>query len=1404
MIHHVTLLPMTKNHKKYLFTVCLFVVFTSAIIPQKNKLKFEHLSIEHGLSNKGVFSIIQDKKGFLWFGTFDGLNKYDGYTFTAYKTDPQDIQSLSDNKVSSIIEDQNGMLWIGTYIGGLNRFDPEKESFTRYTHNPNDSNSLNENGIITLYEDQEGVIWIGTYSALNKFVPATERFTHYKHDPNNTKSLGENEVLAIYGDRSGVLWIGTNGGGLNKFDRKKETFTHYKHDPNDPHSLGNNRIHSIIEDRTGMLWIGTNDGGLNKFDWEKEIFTRYKHEPDDPKSISSNFVGDIYENQSGILWIGTNDGGLNKFDRGKEIFTHYKHIPNNPKSLSDNRVLSIFEDRSGVLWIGTNNGLNKILRSKDFFTHFNHNPDDPKSLSNNRVYPIFEDHFGMIWIGTFGGGLNKFDREKETFTHYKHNLGDPKSLSDNRVLSIFEDRSGVLWIGTLGGGLNKFNREKETFTQYRHDPNDPKSLSEDEVLTIYEDRAGVLWIGTDQQGLNKFDREKEVFTHYKHDPNDPKSLSCNDVIPIYEDREGVLWIGTDRKGLNKFDREKEIFTHYKHDPNDPKSLSYNSVGSIYQDQSGVLWIGTYGGGLNKFDRESETFQKYSEKDGLPDNVIYGILEDDNRNLWLSTNKGLSKFNPNTEQFKNYTIKDGLQNNEFNQGAYLKSRSGEFYFGGVNGFNIFYPDSIKDNPYVPPVIITDFQIFNKSVPILREKLSEEGIDTLIIEKHISEIDELILSYEESMISFEFSALDYTNPEKNRYSYMMEGFDKDWNYTDSKKRFATYTNLDPGEYTFRVKGSNNDGVWNEEGTSISITILPPWWRTTWAYLFYTMLAVGLVYSLFKLKMRRVKLKHEYEMSRFEAKKLHEVDEMKSRFFANISHEFRTPLTLILGPVKEFIQGEKDSKKKKELSIIYRNAERLNNLVNQLLDLSKLEAGKMKLETYAENIIPLLKGLVLSFASLAERKKIQLNFNSGFSELTVYLDRDKIEKIINNLLSNAFKFTMEGGTIGVTVNKTAKAAEIIISDNGIGIPEDRLQNIFNRFYQVDGSHTREQEGTGIGLALTKELVNLHKGEIEVKSKEGKGTTFIIKLPLGKAHLKSEEILAGKKEKVEAISPFSGIIPEEETPKERMDIELYMETDVSAGKAGKPLLLIVEDNTDVRNYIKGYLENEYRILEAKDGKEGLEKAVEHIPDLIVSDVMMPRLDGFQLCEKIKTDERTSHIPLILLTAKASGRDKIEGLETGADDYIMKPFDAKELVVRVKNLIAQREKIIEHFKRQGLFEISNLQIASRDKKFISKAIDIINENISAEDFDVTYLAKEIGLSRVQLHRKLVALIGHSPGDVIRLVRLTKAAKLIQSKFGNISEIALEVGFNNPANFAKAFRLQFGVAPSEYKKDPSA
>jgi signal transduction histidine kinase/ligand-binding sensor domain-containing protein/DNA-binding response OmpR family regulator len=1344
----------------------------------------------------------QDSRGFLWLGTEDGLNRYNGYEFKVFMDDPEDSTSLSEGRIQAIFEDDDGILWIGTFGGGLNKYNFSTEKFTEYRHYPNDPTSLSDNEVLSILKDRFGNLWIGTYGGgLNKLESGYEKssflsFICYKADINDKSSLSGNEIYSIYEDKKGTIWIGTNN-GLSVYQREKDNFINYTHNPANPNSISRGEVYSIYQDKEGDYWIGTFGGGLIKAVWsgnklEPFVFIHYENIPNDPKSISDNKITTIYESDEGYLWIGTFVGGLNIFNRETERFTCYKHIVNDPTSLSNNTIHSIYEDNTGIIWIGTygGGGLNKYNRLKEQFNPYRYYLSKPMNKTIRSVYQIYEDRSGILWIATYDG-LFKYDRVNGLWKNYTHDSSNPNSVSEDKVISICEDNLGNLWIGTIGGGLNKLDREKEKFVHYKHDPNNPKSLSNNIVLYVYKDKSGTLWIGTYGGGLNKFDAEKEEFLWYKHDPDDLKSISDNRVRPIYEDRNGNLWLGTWSGGLNKFDREKEEFTYSKYNPNDSTSISDDNIFAIYEDNSNALWIGTTRG-LNKFDRKNEVFKSYYVKEGLPGGSVCGILEDNNGNLWLSTNQGLSKFNPNTEQFKNYDVTDGLQGNICKIFAYCKTKSGEFIVGGNDGINIFHPNSLDSNANIPPIIITDFQLFNESVPVGFDKKSERTI----LSNSIIETSELELSYEDKVFSFEFAALDFYAPENNKYAYIMEGFEDNWNYTDAIRRFVTYTNLDPGEYTFRVKGSNNQGVWNEEGASLKIIILPPWWATTWAYIIYSIVILSIIYFTWKLQLKRIRIKNDYQMSKFEAEKMREVDEMKSRFFANISHEFRTPLTLIFGPAKDVIDKTKEPDTKQSVVIIKRNASRLYGLVNQLLDLSKLESGKMKLEASEQDIIPLLKGYVLSFSSLAERKKIKLSFNAAEDNLNVYIDRDKVEKIVTNLLSNAFKFTPEGGKIDFTVERLDSYAEIRVADSGMGIAAERLDKIFDRFYQVDGSHTRDSEGTGIGLSLTKELVELHKGKIEVESEYGKGATFKVLLPLGKDHLKPEEIAEKSVQEKSAVTEDeTELIPELEKGKKKSGFDILLETN------DKPLLLIVEDNIDVRKYVISHLEEEYRLLEAANGEEGLRKALEHIPELIISDVMMPKMDGFELCNKLKTDERTSHIPIILLTAKATSKDKIAGYETGADDYIMKPFDAGMLKVRIKNLVEQRKKLSEHFKKEGLIGIEDKEITSIDKRFLGNVVQIINKYIFDVSFNVEILADEISMSRRNLDRKLIALLGESPSDLIKRIRLTQASKLLTTKSGNISEIALEVGFSNPAHFSNCFREQFGITPSDYQKN---
>lgn len=823
----------------------LFVINLHA---QMNNLKFEKLTIEEGLSQNSSFCILQDRKGLMWFGTEDGLNRYDGYNFKVYKTESNDSSSISSNYVLSMFEDQQGVLWVGTDGGGLNQYDSNKESFFHYINIPDNQNSLSHNRVNSICADASGNIWIGTNGGgLDKFDPATKQFTHFKNDPENLNSLSSDMVYSVIWDKSGFLWIGTEN-GLNKFDTADESFIRYFADPKSHISLSNNYILNLFLDRAGILWIGTFGGGLNKLNPNGNtdsslVFISYKNDYKNSTSISGDVVTTIFEDKSGILWIGTDGDGINRLNtnekKSRATFSHYKSNASDPNSIVNNRIVSIYQDRSGVLWIGTKGGgISKYDSEKKNFVLIRNQPNAINSLSHNAVRVLTEDRSGNLWIGTDGAGLDRFNPKTGLYTQYKNNPLNSNSLSYDFVRSIHQDRKGYLWIGTDGGGVNKLNIKTGRFTRYEHDPDNPYSLGHNTIRPIFEDSKGLLWIGTFGAGLDLFDRKTNRFLHFVNDPDNPNSISHNYVYCIYEDRSGVLWIGTDGGGLNRYNREKNVFDRLNHDPNNPNSIRQDNIYCIYEDNSGILWLGTRGG-LNKFDPKKNSSIQYTEKDGMPNETVYGILGDDDGNIWISTNRGLSKFDPKKEKFKNYDMNDGIQSNEFNGGSYFKSLSGELFFGGINGFNRFFPEDIKENNFIPQIVLTSFKVYDKE---------------LKLQKSISEIGEIELSYKQNFISFEFASMDFNNPEKNQYAYKLEGFDKEWTYCGNR-HYANYTNIGGGEYIFRVKGTNSDGKWNEEGTSVKIEIIPPFWYTWWFIILFSITVIISIYMFFRMRINRI---------------------------------------------------------------------------------------------------------------------------------------------------------------------------------------------------------------------------------------------------------------------------------------------------------------------------------------------------------------------------------------------------------------------------------------------------------------------------------------------------------------------------------------------------------------------
>lgn len=1382
--------------KYFLFTA--IIILGSFVYAQSNKMRFERITTDHGLSSNHTSYIFQDSRGFLWITTEDGINRYDGYKFKHYKHIPGNLNSLSDYAATHILEDSKGLFWISTREG-LNVFDPATEKFIHYNPIKDDSASLSNEKIVCTAEDNFGNIWVGTRNGLNLINPETNSFTVFKNNPDDKHSISFNYITSVYNDSKGKLWIGTQR-GLNKFNYNKNSFDVYTFDQQNSNSISGNLITCFFEDSKGNFWIGTSTG-LNRLVSalnDSLMFERYLHNSSDNNSLSHNNIRSIAEDRNGNLWIGTLGGGLSIFNYSeKRIFRHLND-EDDYTSLSDNVIFSVLIDIHDNVWIGTyENGLNKYSPTQERFILFQPQPGMKNRVAGNNITAVMVDNKNNLWLGTDGDGIKVYRKdllldENNLLYEFKYDLNNKVGISSNNITSIVQDDNGLIFIGTFGGGLNIYNPETKTLDVFRYNREDPGSLGNDFIHTVYKDSENTIWIGTGLAGLNKFDRKTKSFKRFRDNirsPDHPKFLNSPEVTSICEDGEGYLWIGTTTGGLSMFDRKAETFIHFKHEQQDAKTISSNRIVCLYNDKMNRLWVGTFGGGLNLFDRKNNSFVHFLEKDGLPDNTIKSICEDNKGNLLISTSNGISIFNYDQKSFKNFDESDGLQGKDFNQGSvYRDATSDTVYFGGINGLNIYSFNTDYGSGLPPEIALTEFKIFNE--PVLNNYSS-------LSKKEVSINKEVTLSHDEDIISFEFAALDFTSPAKNQYAYMLEGFDRDWIYSGNKRE-VTYTNLDPGSYIFKVKASNHDGLWNEKGISVPLIIKPPFWKTWWAYSFYLIVFVIGFLAVRRYELNRVKLKNELKLKEFESKKLVEIDQIKSRFFANISHEFRTPLTIILGSLEKLKKEMAETSDIKEYDVMKRNASRLLQLINQLLELSRIESGNVKLNLTKSDIVSFVKRIAATFTSLAYQKKQSIFFNGTEIEsahddekVLLYFDKKKIEIVFYNLLSNAIKFSPGGEKIEIKILKDGDFIKINFINTGIEILTENLNNVFDRFYQVDDSGTRNFEGTGIGLALAKEYVELHKGKIEVESGNN-ATIFNVYLKTGKSHFNPDQIIVDETE---------AYVETELTEFEKTAITAPDDLGSELLEDNRTSILIVEDNYDLREMIKENLKETYLILEADNGKTGFKIAEEKIPDLIISDIMMPEMDGYELARLIKTNEKTNHIPVIILTAKASQEDKIEGLETGADDYLIKPFNEQELKVRVRNLIRVRQQMREKFQSQMLIKPSDVVIPSTQKTFIDKLTKVIETNISNEKFSVEVLCDELGMSRSQLHRKIKAVTNQSTSEFIRNFRLQRAAEFLKQDAGNIAEICYMVGFNSQNYFTKMFQNLYGKTPLEYKRE---
>ena len=1368
------------------WVVCLVFLHVQQAAAQTNQYQFSHLNTTNGLSHNQVNCIYKDSKGFTWFGTMSGLNRYDGYKFKIFKHNLQDSTSLNDDYISRIIEGPFSKLWIQTRKG-FNIYDPLKERFNPDTGDYLKSLSLPSTGLENIIQSNQDYWFLYPELGVFRFT-AGKKVVAFKI---GDQSLAASPVSDIKTDSKGNIWVIHRNGIIEKIDaiQNKVVFSTASLQQR---SLGMDVAYSLFIDSEDGLWIYSirNKTGVYYYQPSSDIWHHFS-KSNSKNTLNNDLIYGIIEDEKGAMWIATDHGGINVIDKKTFAVSYIMKIENDSRSIAQNSIYSLYKDNTGILWIGTyKRGISFYHEGMVRFPWYRHQVENAGSLKYDDVNVFVEDEKGNLWIGSNGGGLFYFNRKENTFKQYRHNASDPNSLSNDVIVSLFLDHQKKLWIGTYFGGLDCF--DGKFFKHYHHDPLVSTSIADESIWKIYEDDQYNLWIGTLEKGLDRFDRKKNIFYHY---PVKDESLQSGYISALIQDAEKNLWIGTSN-GIDVLERKSGKFIHYSASAN---KLSNDNVITLLCDSRGNIWAGTREG-LNVFDAKTRSFQTFRTEQGLADNTILNLLEDNGQDLWISTPKGISRIILKNDKFpfeiqsKNFDVSDGLQGNEFNEKAALKTKAGELIFGGPNGFNIFDPAGIKYNTNIPPIVFTDFQLFNKSIEA-GEKLDKHQI----LSNAISQTNEITLHHDENIFAIEFAALSFTQTEKNQYAYLLEGFNKEWQQVDNKLRKAIYTNLDPGNYIFRVKASNEDGVWNEAGIALKINILPPFWKTPFAYFIYFLLALIILILSRKIIIQRAGMRFALEQERKEVHRMHELDLMKIRFFTNVSHEFRTPLSLILTPLDKIIKNAVDANQRKQFELIHRNARRLLNLVNQLLDFRKMEVQELKLNALPGDIIKFIKEVSYSFTDIAENKNIRFHFHSADESLFTYFDQDKVERILFNLLSNAFKFTYEKGKVSVElqVQETGEQTvllKIIVSDTGIGIPREKQDKIFERFFQNEIPGVIVNQGSGIGLAITKEFVKLHEGSITVESEVNKGSCFMVSLPLKRGKPQPEVVLPVPDSPGSADENFKD--NESKLLNETFEIN---EKKTKRSSHKKPVILIVEDNDDFRFYLKDNLMEYFHIEEAANGKDGWQKALALHPDLIVSDISMPEMNGIELCKKIKQDIRTQQIPVILLTALSGQEHQIEGLETGSADYMTKPFNFEIMLSRIRNILSGQEALKKLFTRQLDVKSSEISVELPDEKFIRSALQIVEKHISDPAFSVEQLSRELFISRVSVYKKIFALTGKTPLAFIRDIRMKRAAQLLEKTTLTISEVAYEVGFNNPKYFSKSFKETFNKLPSEYR-----
>ncbi|MFI1743270.1 hybrid sensor histidine kinase/response regulator transcription factor [Thalassobellus sediminis] len=1389
---------LSKLFRRVLFI--LLILFSAQGFSQYSNLKFENLDTSKGLSSSTCTEIFQDSEGFMWFGTIDGLNRYDGYMFETYRPILNDTTSISNNRINAIVEDGMGDLWIGTN-NGLNVFDKKKEIFYRIPLHSDEFDFVDQSNIISdlFFDSETNLLWIATKKGIGKLnidskgekVRNTDfNIKHYSNNKNNSNSIDNNNVTKIVKDSNGVIWAISEGDFLNAYNSEKDNFNRIK--INIPNSyLLNHVIKELLVDKEGDFWFGSNMSLLIVWDRQKNEFKKVFSEE------SNAQIFDIYQDDKGIIWIATDGDGLFLFDKNKGLLQHIVYNPLNAFSLPNNQPANILEDKDGIFWFGSyNKGISKLVQSKSSFGHYFYELGNKKGLSSKIAQSVLQDSNDRIWVGIDGGGLNLFDENKEVFKHYRADSNNPNTLSSDKIVYLSESFDKSIWICTWDGGLNKFNPKTESFEQYKYQNHNPHSIGQNIVWCAVEDKEHRLWVGTQTEGLNLFDPITKKFTKFKYEQNNSKSLISDLVFSIFIDSKNRLLVGTSQglaivnlDNLDRYIPNKIDFLELKEQP-----IQGNRINFITEDHLGNIWLGT-DIGMYQLDAELKLVKSYTTTQGLPNNLVLAIQEDDDFNLWITTKSGLSKYQVKEDTFYNFNTQDGVQGVEFQSKSIDKTSDGRIIAGGINGFNIFKPKDIVIKSKSIKPIITKLKMFNEVV-----KVGQKIEDKIILKNSISNTDVLELKYNQGFLSFEFVAFNYKNQKHVKYSYRMLGLHENF-IRAGEDRSANYSSIPPGNYVFQVKASLNENWEEAEITSINIDVAPPIWKTWWAYLLYVLFFLAILW--FGMYYYKKIINEEKE---------HELDQMKLSFFINVSHELRTPLTLILNPVDKIISSFNNPEiVKLNAYTLQRSARRLYYLVNQLLDFRKMDLGKVHLKLVHGDIVKFSNGIYKLFEGLAESKGVKYEFKSSFDELPMNFDFDKVEKIITNLISNSIKYTKNGGKIILSISnpneknkdlfskilnkKTFKDfVQIEIKDTGIGFKKEQLKDVFGRFVNAGNTKT----GMGIGLNITQGLVKVHGGEIFVESKYKEGTIFTVLLPL---NLKNEnnEIISGNKYLNEFdLNSIHSTEYEIGVSTDTIDKQIK-DLDSSSDGKKKQVILVVEDNKELRKHLVYEFSNSFKIIEAVNGKDGLEKVKKHHPDLIISDVMMPKMDGFELCRLVKTEIEICHIPIILLTARSLEEDQIEGYNTGADEYLSKPFNVSILKARVRNLLEAKKRLRDKFASiGGVVSSSEITSNSLDEALLDKATKAIIDNISDPDYKLDNLLSEIGIGRSQFYRKINSITGQNPSSFIRTIRLKYASELLFKNEYSIKEITHMSGFNSTAYFSKTFRELYGLTPTEY------